>query len=174
MEENKSMQDQKDVKNDGTTNEENQSKLYTQEEFDKALKEKLDEARKNGYAEGQRKASKNVNEGLSNENQELKTRLANLESEILMQKHYAKLGELNVKEANKRDVLYLLRGRGLEINEENISKLVEAHPEWITPKEKNGVVEMGQTKQTSDKTADDVKKEKMFNDFRKRLGLKDK
>ena len=33
---------------------------------------------------------------------------------------------------------------------------------------------MGQTKQTSDKTADDVKKEKMFNDFRKRLGLKDK
>lgn len=173
MEENKTMQNQeKDVKNDGTTNEENQSKLYTQEEFDKALKEKLDEARKNGYAEGQRKASKNVNEGLSNENQELKTRLANLENEILMQKHFAKLGELNVKEANKRDVLDLLRGRGLEINEENISKLVEAHPEWQMPKEKNGVVEMGQTKPTSDKTDDELKKEKIRADFRKRLGLK--
>ena len=51
-----------DVKVDvETTNEEKQPKLYTQEEFDKALKEKLDEARKNGFAEGQRKASKNVN-----------------------------------------------------------------------------------------------------------------
>ena len=171
--EKETMQDQeKDVKNDGTTNEENQSKLYTQEEFDKALKEKLDEARKNGYAEGQRKASKNVNEGLSNENQELKTRLANLENEILMQKHFAKLGELNVKEANKRDVLDLLRGRGLEINDENIAKLVESHPEWIIPKEKNGVVEMGQTKTTTDKDADTLKQEKIFADFEKRLGLR--
>ena len=172
MEEIKTMQDQKDVKNDGTTNEENQPKLYTQEEFDKAVKEKLDEARKNGYAEGQRKASKNVNEGLTNENQELKNRLANLENEILMQKHFAKLGELNVKEANKRDVLDLLRGRGLEINDENIAKLVESHPEWITPKEKNGVVEMGQTKTTTDKDADTLKQEKIFADFEKRLGLR--
>ena len=172
MEEIKTMQDQKDVKNDGTTNEESQPKLYTQEEFDKAVKEKLDEARKNGYAEGQRKASKNVNEGLTNENQELKNRLANLENEILMQKHFAKLGELNVKEANKRDVLDLLRGRGLEINDENIAKLVESHPEWITPKEKNGVVEMGQTKTTTDKDADTLKQEKIFADFEKRLGLR--
>ena len=163
-----------DGKQDGTTNEENQSKTYTQEEFDKALKEKLDEARKNGFAEGQRKASKNVNEGLKNENQDLMNRLANLENELLMQKHFAKLGELNVKEANKQDVLDILRGRGLEINEENISKIVNSHPEWIIPKEKNGVVEMGQTKPQSDKDADTLKQEKMRADFRRRLGLKDK
>ena len=164
-----------DVKVDvETTNEEKQPKLYTQEEFDKALKEKLEEARKNGFAEGQRKASKNVNEGLKNENTELMNRLATLENEILMQKHFAKLGELNVKEANKQDVLDLLRGRGLEINEENISKIVIAHPEWIIPKEKNGVVEMGQTKPQSDKDADTLKQEKMRADFRKRLGLKEK
>lgn len=162
------------VENGGTTNAENQPKTYTQEEFDKALKEKLEEARKNGFAEGQRKASKNVNQDLKNENQDLMNRLATLENEILMQKHFAKLGELNVKEANKRDVLDLLRGRGEEINEENIAKVVEAHPEWITPKEKNGVVEMGQTKPQSDKDADTLKQEKMRADFRKRLGLKEK
>ena len=172
MAENKITEANQGVENGGTTNEENQPKTYTQEEFDKALKEKLDEARKNGFAEGQRKASKNVNEGLTSENQELKNRLANLENEILMQKHFAKLGELNVKEANKRDVLDLLRGRGLEINDENIAKLVEAHPEWITPKEKNGVVEMGQTKTTTDKDADTLRQEKIFADFEKRLGLR--
>jgi len=167
-----------DVKNDGTTNEENQSKTYTQEEFNKAVEEavkaKLDEARKNGFAEGQRKASKNVNEGLKTENQDLMNRLATLESEILMQKHFAKLGELNVKEANKQDVLDLLRVRGLEINDENISKMVSSHPEWIIPKEKNGVVEMGQTKPQIDKDADTLKQEKLRANFRKRLGLKDK
>jgi len=173
MEDLKKTEANQDVENGGTTNEENQPKTYTQEEFDKALKEKLDEARRNGFAEGQRKASKNVNEGLKNENQELAQRLATLESEILMQKHFAKLSALNVKENNKQDVLDLLRGRGLEINEENISKIVEAHPEWIIPKEKNGVVEMGQTKTTTDKSADDLKQQKIRNDFRKKLGLKE-
>lgn len=162
------------VENGGTTNAENQPKTYTQEEFDKALKEKLEEARKNGFAEGQRKASKNVNEGLKNENQELASRIATLENEILMQKHFAKLGELNVKEANKRDVLDLLRGRGEEINDENIAKVVEAHPEWKIPKEKNGVVEMGQVKTTTNKDDETLRQEKMRADFRKRLGLKEK
>lgn len=166
------------VENGGTTNEENQPKTYTEEEFNKAVEEqvkaKLDEARKNGFAEGQRKASKNVNEGLKTENQDLMNRLATLENELLMQKHFAKLSALNVKENNKQDVLDLLRGRGLEINEENISKIVEAHPEWITPKEQKGIVEMGQTKPQSDKDADTLKQEKMRADFRKRLGLKDK
>lgn len=174
MEDLKKTDANQDVENGGTTNEENQPKTYTQEEFDKALKEKLDEARKNGFAEGQRKASKNVNQDLKNENQDLMNRLATLENEILMQKHFAKLGELNVKEANKRDVLDLLRGRGEEINEENIAKIVEAHPEWKIPKEKNGVVEMGQTKQTTDKDEEALKQEKIRADFRKRLGLKEK
>lgn len=165
---------EEEVKNLGTTSEENQDKIYTQADFDKALKEKLEEARKNGFAEGQRKASKNVNEGLKNENQELASRIATLENEILMQKHFAKLGELNVKEANKRDVLDLLRGRGEEINEENIAKIVEAHPEWKIPKEKNGVVEMGQTKATTEKDDETLRQEKMRADFRKRLGLKEK
>ena len=39
---------QEEVKNLGTTSEENQDKIYTQADFDKALKEKLEEARKNG------------------------------------------------------------------------------------------------------------------------------
>lgn len=163
---------EEEVKNLGTTSEENQDKIYTQADFDKALKEKLEEARKNGFAEGQRKASKNVNEGLKNENQELASRIATLENEILMQKHFAKLGELNVKEANKRDVLDLLRGRGEEINEENIAKVVEAHPEWKIPKEKNGVVEMGQTKTTTNKDDEALKQEKILADFEKRLGLR--
>lgn len=174
MEELKNTNANQEVKADvETTNEEKQPKpIYTQEDFDKALKEKLDEARKNGFAEGQRKASKNVNEGLKNENQELANRIATLENEILMQKHFAKLGELNVKEANKRDVLDLLRGRGEEINEENIAKIVEAHPEWKMPKEKNGIVEMGQTKTTTDKDNETLKQEKILADFEKRLGLR--
>lgn len=169
------MQDQKDVKVDAdTTNEENQPKLYTQEEFDKALKEKLDEARKNGFAEGQRKASKNVNEGLKNENQELMNRLTQIESELAMQKHFQKLNELNVIEAKKGDVLDLVRGRGLEINEENISKVVEEHPEWIIPKEKKGIVEMGQSADTTKESDEELQRKKIMADFRSRLGLKDK
>ena len=164
-----------DVKVDvETTNEEKQPKLYTQEEFDKALKEKLDEARKNGFAEGQRKASKNVNNDLSNENQELKTRLTQIENELAMQKHFQKLNELNVIEAKKGDVLDLLRGKGLEINEENITKVVEEHPEWITPKEKKGIVEMGQKEDTTKKSQDEIDNARIMNNFRKRLGLKEK
>lgn len=178
MEENKKqdqMQDQVDAKNDADTkNAENQPKLYTQEEFDKALKEKLDEARKNGFAEGQRKASKNVNEGLKTENQELITRLNQIESELAMQKHFQKLNELNVIEAKKSDVLDLLRGKGLEINEENISKIVAEHPEWQTPKEKKGIVEMGQNNNGTKENQDQLEQKKMLNDFRARLGLKDK
>ena len=164
-----------DVKVDvETTNEEKQPKLYTQEEFDKALKEKLDEARKNGFAEGQRKASKNVNEGLKTENQELLTRLNQIESELAMQKHFQKLNELNVIEAKKGDVLDLVRGRGLEINEENISKVVEEHPEWIIPKEKKGIVEMGQSADTTKENDEELQRKKIMADFRSRLGLKDK
>ena len=159
------------VENGGTTNEENQPKTYTQEEFDKALKEKLDEARKNGFAEGQRKASKNVNEGLKTENQELMSRLANLENELAMQKHFQTLNNLNVIENKKSDVLDLLRGKGLEINEENISKIVKDHPEWITPKEQKGIVEMGQTGNTSKTTQDEMDRQQMLADFRKTLGL---
>jgi len=164
-----------DVKVDvETTNEEKQPKLYTQEEFDKALKEKLDEARKNGFAEGQRKASKNVNEGLKNENQELMNRLTQIESELAMQKHFQKLNELNVIETKKGDVLDLVRGRGLEINEENISKVVEEHPEWIIPKEKKGIVEMGQSADTTKENDEELLRKKIMADFRSRLGLKDK
>ena len=167
-----------DVKNDGTTNEENQSKTYTEEEFNKAVeeavKQKLDEARKNGFAEGQRKASKNVNEGLKTENQELLTRLNQIESELAMQKHFQKLNELNVIEAKKGDVLDLLRGKGLEINEENITKVVDEHPEWITPKEKKGIVEMGQKEDTTKKSQDEIDNARIMNNFRKRLGLKEK
>lgn len=179
MEENKTMQNQeKDVENGGTTNAENQPKTYTEEEFNKAVEEavkaKLDEARKNGFAEGQRKASKNVNDGLKTENQELLTRLASIESELAMQKHFQKLNELNVIETKKSDVLDLLRGKGLEINEENISKIVAEHPEWQTPKEKKGIVEMGQNNSGTKESQDQLDQKKMLNDFRSKLGLKDK
>lgn len=174
MEELKNTNANQDVENGGTTNEENQPKTYTQEEFDKALKEKLDEARKNGFAEGQRKASKNVNEDLKNANQDLMNRLANLENELAMQKHFQTLTNLNVIESKKGDVLDLVRGKGLEINEENISKIVKDHPEWITPKQSKGVVEMGQTGATSDSSQDELDKKQMLADFRKTLGLKDK
>ena len=163
-----------DVKVDvETTNEEKQPKLYTQEEFDKALKEKLDEARKNGFAEGQRKASKNVNTDLSNENQELKTRLTQIENELAMQKHFQKLSELNVIESKKSNVLDIIRGRGLEINEENIQKVIDENPEWITPKEKKGIVEIGQSEDTTKKSQEEIDNARIMANFRKRLGLKD-
>ena len=163
------------VKNDGTTNAENQSKTYTEDDFNKAVEEavkvKLDEARKNGFAEGQRKASKNVNEGLKTENQDLMNRLANLENELAMQRHFQTLNNLNVIEAKKGDVLDLLRGKGLDFNEENITKIVKDHPEWITPKENKGIVEMGQTGNTSDKSQEEIERQKMLADFRSTLGL---
>ena len=174
MEEIKKTDANQDVENGGTTNEENQPKTYTQEEFDKALKEKLEEARKNGFAEGQRKASKNVNEGLKTENQELASRIANLENELAMQKHFQTLTNLNVIESKKSDVLDLVRGKGLEINEENITNIVKDHPEWITPKQSKGVVEMGQTGATSDSSQEELDRKQMLADFRKTLGLKDK
>ena len=163
------------VENGGTTNEENQPKTYTEEEFNKAVEEqvkaKLDEARKNGFAEGQRKASKNVNEGLKTENQDLMNRLASLENELAMQKHFQTLNNLNVIESKKTDVLDLLRGKGLDFNEENITKIVKDHPEWITPKEQKGIVEMGQTGTTSKESQEEIDRKRMLETFRGQLGL---
>lgn len=163
------------VENGGTTNEENQPKTYTEEEFNKAVEEqvkaKLDEARKNGFAEGQRKASKNVNEGLKTENQDLMNRLASLENELAMQKHFQTLNNLNVIESKKTDVLDLLRGKGLDFNEENIAKIVKDHPEWITPKEQKGIVEMGQTGTTSKESQEEIDRKRMLETFRGQLGL---
>ena len=164
-----------DVKKDDTTNAENQPKTYTQDDFNKAVEEavkaKLDEARKNGFAEGQRKASKNVNEGLKTENQDLMNRLANLENELAMQRHFQTLNNLNVIEAKKGDVLDLLRGKGLDFNEENITKIVKDHPEWITPKESKGIVEMGQTGATSKESQEEMDRKQMLATFREQLGL---
>lgn len=177
MEELKNTNANQEVKADvETTNEEKQPKpIYTQEDFDKAVEEqvkaKLDEARKNGFAEGQRKASKNVNEGLKTENQDLMNRLANLENELAMQRHFQTLNNLNVIEAKKGDVLDLLRGKGLDFNEENITKIVKDHPEWITPKESKGIVEMGQTGNTTKESQEEMDRKQMLATFREQLGL---
>jgi len=123
-----------------TTNEEKATKTYTEEEV-KAL---LAETKKNAIAEGMRKASKNQEASNNEELEKLNASLS--EKDSLLAEKDNKMNELNaeltaIKQVNKmndlgidkkyhEDIFALLKGKGMEITEENITEIAEAHPEW--------------------------------------------
>ena len=143
---------QEDVKVDvETTNEEKQPKLYTEEQ--------VAEIKKNAIAEGMRKASKQKEtesndelENLKNSLNEKETLIAEkdnqmeeLNKELTAIKQVRKMDDLGIDKKYQEDVIALIKGKGLEINEETISEIAENHPEWKVDAD-FGVGFMGQTK----------------------------
>lgn len=157
-----------DVKNDGTTNEENQSKTYTEEEV-KAL---LAETKKNAIAEGMRKASKNqeasnneelekLNASLSEKDNlltEKDTKLNELNAELTAIKQVNKMNDLGIDKKYHEDIFALLKGKNMEITEENITEIAEAHPEWKVDAD-FGIGSMGVVRHDNDAYAEAQLKE---------------
>ena len=145
------MQEQQSVEEKPTTNEEKATRTYTQEE--------VNEIKKNAIAEGMRKASKQNETNANNELETLKNSLSEketliaekqnqmdeLQQELTAYKNINKMNDLGIDKKYQEDVIALIKGKGLEINEETISEIAEKHPEWKI-NEDFGVEFMGQTK----------------------------
>ena len=137
--------------NKTTTNEEKPVKTYTEEE--------VLQIKKNAIAEGMRKASKQNETNANNELETLKNSLSEketliaekqnqmdeLQQELTAYKNINKMNDLGIDKKYQEDVIALIKGNGLEINEETISQIAEKHPEWKI-NEDFGVEFMGQTK----------------------------
>lgn len=132
-------------------NEEKPVKTYTEEE--------VAEIKKNAIAEGMRKASKKQETQNNEELETLKSSLSEketliaekqnqmdeLQQELTAYKNIKKMDDLGIDKKYQEDVIALIKGKGLEINEETISEIAENHPEWKI-NEDFGVEFMGQTK----------------------------
>ena len=144
--------------NKTTTNEEKPVKTFTQEEVDKLLAE----TKKNAIAEGMRKASKQQQTQSNDELENLKNslteketliaekdnQLEELNKELTAIKQVRKMDDLGIDKKYQEDVIALIKGKGLEINEETITEVAENHPEWKIDAD-FGVGFMGQTKPQS-------------------------
>lgn len=55
--------------------------------------------------------------------------------------------DLDVKKEFREDVIDIVKGKGLEINEENVKAILSKHPEWVLKADESGspVVEIGKT-----------------------------
>lgn len=144
------------------TNEENGVKTYSKEEYDKAIQE----ARKNGIAEGMRKGTKQNETDFNAKLDEANKKIADMEAQIKSFKNIDLMNSLNVDPNKQSDLLAIIRGNGEEVNEETIAKYAEKHPEWIKEEEESGIETMGQTKTTSESNeiakAKEEKYKKMF------------
>lgn len=148
-----------DNQNDNENKDENNEKqgeetiTLTKADYEKKLQEK--------FAEGARKASQrggsnNTSEPQkSKENENLGEKKADNSSEINEIKSELELlrGEkLALKQGVKadyaEDVVAILKGRGLEINKENVKAIVDKHPEWKASNDKgegSGAKPLGST-----------------------------
>ena len=137
--------------NKTTTNEEKPVKTYTEEE--------VKEIKKNAIMEGMRKAKKETETQSNDELENLKNSLTEKETliaekdnqmeelnkELTAIKQVRKMDDLGIDKKYQEDVIALIKGKGLEINEETISEIAENHPEWKIDAD-FGVGFMGQTK----------------------------
>ena len=137
--------------NKTTTNEEKPVKTYTEEE--------VKEIKKNAIMEGMRKAKKETETQSNDELENLKNSLNEKDSliaekdnqmdelnkELTAIKQVRKMDDLGIDKKYQEDVIALIKGKGLEINEETISEIAEKHPEWKVDAD-FGVGQMGQTK----------------------------
>ena len=154
-----------------TTNEEKATKTYTQEE--------VEQIKKNAIAEGMRKASKNQanqsNEELEKLNASLTEKdnliaekdkaLEESQRELTAIKQVNKMNDLGIDKKYHEDIFALLKGKGLEINEENITEMCNNHPEWKVEQE-IGIGSIGQTKQNTNPYEEEAsRKEKEINEM---------
>ena len=166
------MQEQQEsVEEKPTTNEEKATKTYTQEE--------VEQIKKNAIAEGMRKASKNQatqnNEELEKLNASLTEKdnliaekdkaLEESQRELTAIKQVNKMNDLGIDKKYHEDIFALLKGKGMEVNEENIVEMCNLHPEWKIEQE-IGIGSIGQTKQNTNPYEEEAsRKEKEINEM---------
>jgi len=153
------------------TNEEKPVKTYTQEQ--------VDEIKKNAIAEGMRKASKQqatqqndeldkLNASLTEKDNllaEKENQMNELNKELTAIKQVNKMNDLGIDKKYHEDVFALLKGKGMEINDENIIEICNSHPEWKVEQEL-GIGSIGQTKQNRNPYEEEAsRKEKEINEM---------
>ena len=169
------MVEEEKVEEKPTTNEEKATKTYTEDE----VKQLLAETKKNAIAEGMRKASKNQetqsNEELEKLNASLTEKdnliaekdkaLEESQRELTAIKQVNKMNDLGIDKKYHEDIFALLKGKGMEITEENIVEMCNNHPEWKVEQEM-GVGSIGQTKQNTNPYEEEAsRKEKEINEM---------
>ena len=165
------IEEEKKVEEKPTTNEEKATKTYTEDE----VKELIAQTKKNAIAEGYRKASEKKEQGQNDELSKLQESYSQKENEINELKgqveafkQVQKMDELGVDKKYQQDLLALLKGKGLEINEETITELAENHPEWKKQEENQGITSIGQTRNVDDETK---RKIEQYEEDRSAFGL---
>lgn len=158
-----------------TTNEEKATKTYTEEE----VKQLLAETKKNAIAEGMRKASKNQENSNNEELEKLNASLTEKDNliaekdkaleesqkELTAIKQVNKMNDLGIDKKYHEDIFALLKGKGMEVNEENIVEMCNLHPEWKVEQE-IGIGSIGQTKQNTNPYEEEAsRKEKEINEM---------
>jgi hypothetical protein len=120
-------------------------------------KSELEGRYNNKFAEGAKKAEKSfLDEFGVKSKDELKAKingnskpaesseeLIKVKSELTEMKALNACKDLDVKKEFQPDVIALLKGKGKELTEENITEEVKKHPEWIKSQEQPGARDFG-------------------------------
>lgn len=117
-------------------------------------KSEYEEMLKNKFAEGVRKAQQGKLDDKKDDTNENKNKVNNTDNDILSIKQELELlkaekiaGKLGIKPDYQEDLVALVRGKGLELTEENLKKEVEKHKEWLLSNDGStgGVKKLGST-----------------------------
>lgn len=136
----------------------------TKAEYEEKLKQK--------FAEGARKAQQGKLDDKKDDTNENKDKVNNTDNDILSIKQELELlkaekiaGKIGIKTDFQEDLVALVRGKGLELTEENIKKEAERHKEWFTQNDGgSGTRKLGSTDgdTTPPKASEEEQASKMF------------
>lgn len=143
--------DEKDSKDNEKDSKDNEDKItLTKLEFEEKLKQKFAEgarkAQEGKLGEDNKKDEKtNESEKKGEKGDDMLKEVSKIKDELAVLKAEKIASTLGVKASYTEDVVALVRGKGLELNEENLKKEVEKHPEWkqSASEEGGGVFQLG-------------------------------
>lgn len=136
----------------------NAPKTFTQEQVNEIVRERLKKANDGICKKYGTKNEEELDElvGKSKSYDELKEKYDGLESELKAYKEQFTLSKNNVLEDKQDDVRTYFKGKGLELNEENLKEALGTHPEWQPQQAKSTtIVPMGAEKTQSKRESDE-------------------
>ena len=120
------------------------------EEIISLTKSEFEQRLNNKFIEGQRKANKSGSDEYKAQLDQANARIKELEQELTAHKNILKMDELAIEKDKQEDLLAIIKGKGLELNEATISEEASKHPEWKKKAETSGISQLGQTKDISE------------------------
>jgi len=120
------------------------------EEMISLTKSEFEQRLNNKFIEGQRKANKSGSDEYKAQLDQANARIKELEQELTAHKNILKMDELAIEKDKQEDLLAIIKGKGLELNEATISEEASKHPEWKKKAETSGISQLGQTKDISE------------------------